>query len=180
LFETHDTIAFVSHLKWRSNLAIALDARTGGCLKHVETRVVAWKLMSALRYLHEYGVLHRDLKAANVLCSVDDATDVCLADFGLSRFVRPSETVSGDIGTLAYQSPELLQRNAYGVELDVWALGVLVYQCVGGQFPFGDAAVTAAAMRSEIVAGFLRFHPYAVWHAAPRACRDLVEGRLGV
>src|SRR3954452_18380646 len=104
-------------------------------------------LADALAYVHERGLVHRDVKPANVLISEDGR--VHLADFGIARLVDAAhETRTGDVlGTPAYFAPEQVAGETVGPAADVYALGVVLYECVTGRRPFEGTAVEVALAR---------------------------------
>ena len=107
------------------------------------------QIADALAHAHERGVIHRDLKSANVMIASDGRVKVL--DFGLARRVRDRQrgvttavlTTAGDdgqlAGTIPYMSPAILQGTAATAADDVWALGVLLYEMATGQLPFQGA-----------------------------------------
>jgi serine/threonine-protein kinase len=106
------------------------------------------QIVDALAHAHERGVIHRDLKSANVMLTDDGRVKVL--DFGLARCVRDRQrdletTVLTDAddhelaGTIPYMSPALLQGRPASAADDVWALGVLLYEMASGQLPFQGA-----------------------------------------
>src|SRR3954467_12611857 len=104
-------------------------------------------LADALGYVHERGLVHRDVKPANVLISEDGR--VHLADFGIARLVDSAhETRTGDVlGTPAYFAPEQVAGETVGPTADVYALGVVLFECVTGRRPFEGTAVEVAMAR---------------------------------
>lgn len=86
------------------------------------------------------GVVHRDLKPENILIEKDHTTDevtqIKVTDFGLSKIVIPNEVMNECCGTPAYVAPEVLLKNGYRREVDVWSLGVIYYTLVCRQLPF--------------------------------------------
>ncbi|KAH8618444.1 Protein kinase domain [Trypanosoma vivax] len=91
--------------------------------------------LEALSYLHSCGIVHRDLKAANVYLT--DAAVIKLGDFGASKLVSPSEPMlTTFIGTPFYICPEMCLGEPYSFGADVWALGVLAYELYCHKLPF--------------------------------------------
>ena len=92
----------------------------------------------ALDYAHRRGVIHRDVKPANIVVTRDGVVKV--VDFGIARLTSSSQTQTGALlGTLAYMSPEQLRGQHAGARADIWALGVVLYELIAYQRPFtGD------------------------------------------
>jgi len=100
-----------------------------------QARFYTAQLVLALEYLHELGVIYRDLKPENVL--LDSQGDVRLADFGLCRAgVQGDAAATSFCGSPAYLSPEMVNRNGHGQATDWWGLGVLLYEMLTGDPPF--------------------------------------------
>ncbi|KAG6219581.1 hypothetical protein E4U50_000025 [Claviceps purpurea] len=93
------------------------------------------EVAEALRWVHGQGIIHRDIKCANVL--VTDAGDVQLCDFGVSGVIQTKfDKRTTCIGTPHWMAPELFdQSTLYGTEVDIWAFGALVYEVASGLPP---------------------------------------------
>ena len=122
--------------------------------------VIAARLAEALAYAHREGVVHRDVKPANVM--FDPATDtVKLTDFGLARSFDAEATRSGVLlGSPAYMAPELLAGARADARSDLYALGVLLFELLTGRLPFeGEsmgALLRAMAARAPLTVQTLR------------------------
>jgi fused-like protein len=96
---------------------------------------VARGLTSALAYLHEQHVMHRDLKPQNCLIAANGA--IKLADFGFARELQSHAAQLTSVrGTPLYMAPELFQQAHYTAAADVWSLGVLLFELAAGRPPF--------------------------------------------
>lgn len=116
------------------SLAELLDAE--GPLEPARAAHIGAEVLSALRAAHEAGVLHRDVKPANVLMSNDGR--VVLTDFGIATVEGTSAlTMTGEvIGSPEFLAPERALGRTPGPESDLWSLGVLLYAAVEGNSPF--------------------------------------------
>lgn len=96
------------------------------------------QLSEGLAHAHGRGVVHRDVKPANVLLTDDPGVSVRLLDFGLAAFAEAETlTAVGDVpGTLAYISPERLAGEQGTAAGDVWAVGVMLWEALAGRHPF--------------------------------------------
>lgn len=102
-----------------------------GPLKEKMCRWIARELCKGLKALHDKNLIHRDIKPANVLLSTSSSIKIC--DFGLLYQLDSRDGVcTKAAGTLKYFSPERLEK-AYGTKSDVWALGVVIYECARGK-----------------------------------------------
>lgn len=118
-----------------------LDYITGnGKLKEKAARKFTRQMVSAIDYCHQNSIAHRDLKIENML--VDLNGNIKILDFGLSNYYNPEESLKTFCGSLYFAAPELLMGRAYtGPEVDVWALGVVIYVMVCGKVPFDDKSL---------------------------------------
>ena len=108
---------------------------------------IAAQTAQGLQAAHEKGVVHRDIKSANILLTADG--QVKIVDFGLAQLADPEHlTKTGTtLGTPAYMSPEQARWEKVDRRTDIWSLGVVLYEMVGGRLPFrGD--VRQAVMHS--------------------------------
>ena len=113
-------------------------------------RAVLGPVLGGLAAAHRAGLVHRDIKPENVLIS--DGGDVKIADFGLVRAVAEAKITSTSVilGTAAYLSPEQVSTGDADPRSDVYAVGILTYELLTGQTPFGgDTALAVAYQRLD-------------------------------
>src|SRR5438445_587594 len=134
---------------WGRSLAEVLER--AGRLPAAVTVAIAKQLSRALASVHALGIIHRDLKPQNVLLT--PLGEVKLTDFGVAELVaaRPAPADRG-IGTPPYMAPEQLLGESLDCRVDIYALGVLLYECLTGRLPF-DAATPAALVARALDGG---------------------------
>jgi len=110
------------------------------------------QLCEALAYLHERGIVHRDLKLENLLLKKKGSLEIKLADFGLSKLYS-GQALQTACGTPFYVAPDVLLGTGYGPAVDMWSVGVLLYVLLSGRLPF--AADSDAELFRLIIAGKL-------------------------
>ena len=98
------------------------------------------QMLEGLHYLHEVlGIVHRDIKPENFLLYKDgDKIRIKLIDFGFATYCKNDETMNEQLGTPQYAAPEIFEQKAYNNKVDLWSLGVVLYNMIKGTQPFSN------------------------------------------
>jgi hypothetical protein len=135
---------------------IVMEYVSGGSLEDVIARcpngvppadVMKWLagIAGGVAYLHDHGIVHRDLKPGNIFL---DEGIVKIGDYGLSKFIsasrRSGQTES--VGTVHYMAPEVA-NGRYGKEIDVYAMGIILFEMITGRVPFEGESVGEVLMK---------------------------------
>jgi serine/threonine protein kinase len=140
----------------RGDQWVIMEYVSGDCLDEVIARypdgmptheALSWfgGIAAGVIYLHDHGIVHRDLKPGNVF---SEEGQVKIGDYGLSKFIscsrRSGHTES--VGTVHYMAPEVA-NGRYGKEIDVYALGIMLYEMLTGRLPFEGESVGEVLMK---------------------------------
>ncbi|EGR33161.1 protein kinase domain protein [Ichthyophthirius multifiliis] len=131
-FETPHEFCVVTEFAQGELFEILEDDKS---LPEPEVRKIAQQLVQALYYLHSNRIIHRDMKPQNILISANGVVKLC--DFGFARALSTNTQVLTSIkGTPLYMAPELVKEQPYNHTVDLWSLGVILYELFVGQPPF--------------------------------------------
>jgi tetratricopeptide (TPR) repeat protein len=144
-----------------------LRALPEGPVRDRETRRCLRQIFGALAHIHVRRIVHRDLKPENILVTADGR--VKLMDFGVARLLRMPTSSSGLLGTFAYMAPEQVTSGEIDGRSDLYAIGVLMYEILTGDYPF-PVEPPAAALHHHV-----NTVPEAILTRAPKADALLAE-----
>ena len=113
-----------------------LHRTQGSQLTPHELTSIAYQVAEGMRFLHENGIVHRDLKTMNIL--LDDLNIAKIADFGLAGMMKAGEDLKGGVGTPHYTAPEILERKRYGPKVDTYSFGVILWEMANRQIPYRE------------------------------------------
>jgi len=156
ILDDPNIVRYIDTVKTDQYLHIVLEYVENGSLADIVSRfgpfsenlcaVYISQVLKGLRYLHKQGVIHRDIKGANILTTKDG--QVKLADFGIA--VRKSQEGKDDvevIGTPYWMAPEIIQMSGLTTACDIWSVGCTVIELLQGQPPYFDLAPMRALYR---------------------------------
>lgn len=186
-------VQYIEHVDWEDHLYIIMDyvpegdlgslVSSRGSLSEGSTKTLAKQMFSALKYLHDKGITHRDIKPDNILVQSFDPFHVKLTDFGLSKRIENEDTFMRTFcGTLLYCAPEVyseylsyfldpadVQSQArvkskkfkrYDQAVDLWSLAGVLFYCLSGSPPYpAKSGTTYQQLLHSIMRGPLDIRP---------------------
>ncbi|KAK9805307.1 hypothetical protein WJX73_000155 [Symbiochloris irregularis] len=141
-------VKYIGSFKTRSHLYIILEYMENGALSsHIKpskfgnfpeslVAVYIQQVLQGLAYLHEQGVVHRDIKGANILTTKEGI--VKLADFGVAAKLDEERDKQSVVGTPYWMAPEVVEMTGLSAASDIWSVGALAIELLTGSPPYGD------------------------------------------
>ncbi|XAR59870.1 Dual-specificity kinase [Bertholletia excelsa] len=140
-----NVVQFIGACTKTPNLCIVTEFMSGGSVyDYLHKQKGSFKLPSLLRvaidvskgmnYLHQHNIIHRDLKAANLL--MDENEVVKVADFGVARVKAQSGVMTAETGTYRWMAPEVIEHKPYDHKADVFSFGIVLWELLTGKLPY--------------------------------------------
>ena len=121
-------------LEYSNNGTLFSKIRSHKYLTEDEAFIYFIQVVNAVNFLHENNYIHRDIKPENILLDKENNAKLC--DFGWCTNILENEKRKTFCGTIEYMSPELVSNEKYDKSVDIWALGILLYEMLHGYSPF--------------------------------------------
>ncbi|XP_024389139.1 serine/threonine-protein kinase STY46 [Physcomitrium patens] len=150
-----NVVQFIGACTMPPNLCIVTEFMSGGSVyDYLRKQKVLLKMPMLLRvaidaskgmdYLHQNSIIHRDLKAANLL--LDENEVVKVADFGVARVQSQSGIMTAETGTYRWMAPEIIEHKPYDKKADVFSFGIVLWELLTGKVPYADMTPLQAAV----------------------------------
>eukprot|EP00882_Tetradesmus_deserticola_P004978 GHRQ01005247.1.p1 GENE.GHRQ01005247.1~~GHRQ01005247.1.p1 ORF type:complete len:460 (+),score=164.08 GHRQ01005247.1:657-2036(+) len=193
LYEDEDHAYLVQELCAGGDLKTLLDAN--GCVNEVEAAAIMRGVLDMLAELHSKSICYADLKPANIMFSTGSEgpssprprgaplLQVRAVDFGCSRVVPRGRPLTQSCGSPLYMAPEMMLQR-FGVGVDMWAAGVVMYQMLTGRLPFwrGKSLADVSKLQPYEVMAAIRTHevrfPRELWTPLSADAQQLVARLL--
>ena len=149
-----NVVQFIGACTERPNLCIVFEYMRGGSIYDFIRKTGSLRITAVLRlavevcrgmdYLHKRNIVHRDLKAANLL--LDEHGTVKIADFGVARVMDGAGVMTAETGTYRWMAPEVIEHKPYSEKADVFSYGVVLWELLTGNVPYSDMTPLQAAV----------------------------------
>ncbi|KAL9182985.1 hypothetical protein ACHAXT_004264 [Thalassiosira profunda] len=180
VYESHSEIYLVQEVCKGGELFDRLDEQPDYHYTEAQCARLVKQMLSSVRYIHNKGIIHRDLKLENFLFSEMEAgSELKMIDFGLSKHFTFGEVHHEAVGTPYTVAPEVI-RGSYDMRCDVWAIGVITYLLLCGEPPFGGCGgpETLMEVRDNILRGDFAFEPEDIWETVSKEAKDFIASLL--
>lgn len=157
------------------NLAEFMYLRCPQVIKQEEILFYFCQILLGVSYIHNLDIIHRDLKAENILLTGKYGIIVKIGDFGISKMLASAKKTSTVIGTPYYLAPELCEGQPYDTKSDIWALGCLLYEMCTHKRAFESE--TLVGLVKAITSGSV--HPIDLF-LYDRGMQDLIDSMLSI
>jgi len=169
----------------RKQLFMVMEICSGGdlwnhvpCTEKEAARVIS-QVLAAVAYMHDNGIIHRDLKLENIMLENNSPdASVKIIDFGLSTKFLPSkgDPLTARVGTVYTMAPEVVKKEQYTFKADMWSVGVITYVLLGDFLPFFSQ--NRHDLLHLISVGKYDFIPENNWNKVSQAAKDFVSDLL--
>lgn len=169
----------------KRNIHVVMEHCSGGDLysrrpySEEESRKIVQKLLSAVHYLHERNIVHRDLKFENIMFeNAGEDAEVKLIDFGLAKkFLHGHDVLFGVVGTIHTMAPQVINSEPHNSQADLWSIGVIAYMLLSDSSPFYETSTKKII--KKVQAGEYTFYADA-WENISSEAKNFVSSLIKV
>lgn len=157
VYEDMKQISFVMELCEGGDLFDFITQGPNQKLDNYNTIEMLIQILDCINYLHNsLHVCHRDLKPENFLVKIDEKNNpsIRLIDFGFATYFEPEKKMTENLGTLTYSAPEIIKKEPYDEKIDIWSIGILLFNMMTGCEPF---AGTRDELKQQILSQPINF-----------------------
>lgn len=184
-------VAYYEYYETKASIIIIMERCDGddlfdyildsGPLDEQSSHQIITQILLAVSYLHARGIIHRDIKAENIIIykSSVGTYSVKLIDFGFSIILGRNLTGSF-LGTGGYIAPEMRRHRQYSMPVDIWSCGILLYYMLSGQLPFTTSTENLPNDLSTCEKTFLIKYPVQKWSSISQGCKNFLQSLLDV
>lgn len=133
---------------------------------------------SAVSFLHKHFLVHRDLKPENIL--LDEYNNIKLTDFGWCDYYNCRRPLTEVCGTYEYMAPEIIKMSPYNYKVDIWALGVLLYELLHGETPFFIPDIYKDPSKSSLLFEKIKSNKFKIKEELSDNSKSLIKGLLRI
>jgi len=180
VYESNNGIYLVQELCLGGELFDRLDEQPDYHYTEQQCARLVKEMLSAVRYIHSKGIVHRDLKLENFLFSTREKdSELKMIDFGLSKHFNIGEMHCEAVGTPYTVAPEVISGR-YDERCDVWAIGVITYLLLSGDSPFGGCGGPEPlhVVKNNILDGKFSFEPVEIWGEVTSDAKNFIKNIL--
>ncbi|KAL0840464.1 hypothetical protein ABMA28_015712 [Loxostege sticticalis] len=174
-FYTDNHVMISMEYATSGNLAEYMYQRYPKLIKQQEILFYFSQVLLGVNYIHNLNIIHRDLKAENILLTGKNGLLVKIGDFGISKMLASAKKTSTVIGTPYYLAPELCEGKPYDTKSDIWALGCLLYEMCTHKRAFDSESLVGLV--KAITNGSV--HPIDL-NVYERGMQDLIDAMLSI
>jgi cGMP-dependent protein kinase len=149
-----------------------------GYLNNFESKFYVGSMILAIEYLHFKNIIYRDLKPENIM--IDTNGYLKMIDLGTAKVLKPNNGVCRTatlLGTPHYMAPEIFEKKGYSFNVDLWSIGVCLFEFMVGYLPFGDDCEDPFEVYQVVVTSQLSF-PHSFLKPENRKAKSIMEQLL--
>ena len=173
-YENNKEIYLIMEYIKGGNLYSLIKRKNG--LNEKESFKYFYQILKAVYFLHKNNIIHRDIKPENIL--IDDYGNCKLCDFGWAVLTNENQLRSTFCGTVEYMAPEIINNEKYDKSIDIWSLGVLLFELIHGYSPFSiNLNINKCFSMNDLIDN-IKNENFEIRRNISNQCKDIIEKML--